>query len=622
MATARCLSVLMTMLTIVQLMLAGVTQRAQAAAMSCPKGCFCSSQTKIVHCAKMGLVSIPDTVSPDAHEVNLNGNPFVNPVLQRTNFTSMRSLAKLSMSECGIEWIQMDAFRDLTRLTWLDLSGNRIREIQDSTFRGLNLQQLFLNGNRHVRLGADSFAGLSVFGVYLQDASLAHLTPEVFFPLNGSLKMLWLDGNALERLSSGFQPVFSQLRHLRLGTNPLHCGCDMSWLKEFYDARRDVFSDATPPSCSLPLRLRGRLFSEMAAIEMRCQAPVFSNIDTHFDRRHGRLRCSATGDPTPTLYWVRPSGDVRRYAPPANADAKFNEAILITDSIHHLAPASAPSSAAGSPVSPSSSSAAVAAAAAAASSGMYICIAANDVGNVTLTVNVTWPQALDGSSSSSSSSPSSSNVFQQPHTLPTSDDSNSDADTESDVNDVVDNGDEIDLSGSDLLQGPFIPSRHRPTSSHGAGSASSPSPHHQHHHHRGAATSHKPQSRTGDANGGENSENEAAASWEDEGAVSPSGGHGERRFTVLHLVCAVVGTHVLTLAICLLILVVYERRQRARRRNQRYMWATPEKATAPGKGTKVTGVRSTASPSTAPYLGPVDVIKQSSSYLTYADYTR
>lgn len=540
----------------------------KAAAMPCPRSCFCSSQTKIIYCAKMGLNAIPDAISSDALELNLNGNPFQVAVLQKSNFTGLRNLEKLYMSECGIEWIQMEAFRELVHLKWLDLSGNRIREIQDSTFRGLNLQQLFLNGNRHIRLGADSFAGLSATGIYLQDASLTHLSPDVFFPLNGSLRYLWLDGNALERLNSQFLPTFSQLRHLRLGSNPLHCGCDMSWLKDFYDSRADIFQGATAPSCSFPLRLRGRPFSEILAQELRCHAPVFSNIDTHFDSQRGRLRCSASGDPAPTLYWVRPTGEAKRYAPPLNADAKFNEAILITENIHHLASAT--------------------------SSGMYICIAANDVGNVTLTVNVTWPRAL-------SSGSSLSDVFQNP---------------QSEGSDEV--IDDQQSGGDHRQQGPFIPSRLRPTTtvSSPSSSSSSSSSHQRSSIRPFVSSSSSPAQSAGNSYGAatkapaEDDYRDAEIVFEDDKEADMLTELTiEDRFTVWQLVCAVLGTHVATLAICLLLLLLYEKRQ-SRRRHQN-LWSTPEKHS----GNK------TAQSSPAPYLGTVGVSKPP-SYLTYADYTR
>lgn len=330
---------------------------------ACPRNCFCNNQGRIIYCSQRGHLAIPDNIPSNTIELNMNLNHFQVPTIRRANFSNLHMLERLYISGCGIEYIQVDAFKDLVSLKWLDLSANHIRHIDDFTFAGITLEQLFLNGNRHVRLSTDSFGGLTTTGLYLHDCSLTHLAPEVLSPLNGTLKNLWLSGNALDRPSRRLQSLFASLVHLRLGMNPLHCNCETGWLKELFDARDDLSQGSVAPSCASPQRLRGNSFSQLTAHDFRCLAPVFNNIDTQFDHVRGRLRCTATGDPPPTLYWIRPSGEARRFAPPASLDAKVNEAMLTIDNSHTDS-----------------------------LSGMYICIATNDGGNVTLTVNVSWPR--------------------------------------------------------------------------------------------------------------------------------------------------------------------------------------------------------------------------------------
>ncbi len=266
------------------------------------------------------------------------------------------------MSECGLEAIEVDTFRDLVNLKWLDLSNNRIKVIQPNTFRGLSLRHLFINGNRQLQLGPESFEGLVTNGLYLHDCSLTELQPEVLAPLNSTLGYLWLNGNTLETLNRRFLPIFNTLSHLRLGSNPLHCNCEVVWLKEFYDKNSGVFEGAVVPSCLTPQRLKGKFFSELSLFDLRCQAPVFNNIDALFDVSHGRLRCTATGDPAPTLYWIQPRGRTTKYLAPEQEDARRNtgELDLSLADVNDL-------------------------------SGMYICVAKNEAGNVTLTINVTLP---------------------------------------------------------------------------------------------------------------------------------------------------------------------------------------------------------------------------------------
>jgi len=78
---------------------------------------------------------------------------------------------------------------DMANLKWLDLSNNRMKVIRDHTFDGLQLEHLFLNGNRNLALHIYSFGGLAVTGLYLHDCSLAVIQPDLFQPLNTTLKV-------------------------------------------------------------------------------------------------------------------------------------------------------------------------------------------------------------------------------------------------------------------------------------------------------------------------------------------------------------------------------------------------------------------------------------------------
>jgi len=89
------------------------------------------------------------------------------------------------------------------------------------------------------------------------------------------------------------------------------------------------------------------------------------NVDAILDRRGtGYLRCSANGQPTPVIYWIKPSGKTLRFDVRTDSDGvqrrgrnEGQVSVSFTD----------------------------------VESGLYICVAKNEVGNVTLTVNVTWP---------------------------------------------------------------------------------------------------------------------------------------------------------------------------------------------------------------------------------------
>jgi len=270
------------------------------------------------------------------------------------------------MSECGLEVLDVDTFLDLGNLKWLDLSNNHIKTIQANTFRGLALDHLFLNGNRNIQLLPGSFDGLFVAGLYLHECSLKSLRPEVIESLNGTLTNLWLNGNELERLDKSLLGVFASFQHMRLGSNPIHCSCEAIWLKEFYDGSVEVFKGATQPSCTQPARLKGKHFGDLSLADFRCHAPVFNNIDVMFTPAHGRLKCSATGEPIPTLFWIQPSGKTTKYGP-----TSLGEGSLRADGVLDLHIEQAAEQA--------------------SMMGMYICVAKNEAGNITLAINVSWP---------------------------------------------------------------------------------------------------------------------------------------------------------------------------------------------------------------------------------------
>ena len=331
---------------------------------TCPKLCFCNTVSHIVYCSRRGLEFIPPGISSDSKQLNLNSNHFTTPYIQRSNFSAYPLLEHLYLSECGIEHIEVETFIDLKSLEWLDLSNNHIRVVQDHTFRGLTLMHLFLNGNRNIQLRSRSFAEFRTNGLYLHDCSIRRLSLDVITPLNNTVKYVWLQGNEIERVEKKLRPFFSTLSHLRLGGNPLHCNCETQWLFDFYSSHEHIFEGAIKPSCLTPSRLKGHFFPNMTDADFRCKPPSFHNIDAQFDGSHAQLRCSAMGDPAPTLYWVQPTGESSKYNPPADEEARTTEGVLRI-------------------YAPSGQNKDLA--------GMYICIANNAVGNVTFSLNVVWP---------------------------------------------------------------------------------------------------------------------------------------------------------------------------------------------------------------------------------------
>ncbi|KAK3095098.1 hypothetical protein FSP39_010337 [Pinctada imbricata] len=326
----------------------------------CPATCFCPSGTQNVYCSRKFLPFIPDGIPTDTIQLNLNDNNFLNPVLVRSNFSLYTRVEHLYISGCGIEYITIDTFADLPKLKWLDVSKNRLKIIDEFTFRGLTLQHLFLNDNPGLQLTTNAFAALRTIGLYIHNCAISNISLDVFRPLNGTLKSLWLDGNKLETFGIEWLYLFRALSHIRLGDNPLHCNCEVKWLFEFYKQHKGVFSGVEAPACRSPSKVRGKMFSTLIEDDFSCQLPVFRNVDLIFEEARGKLTCQASGDPVPVIYWIRPNNSSEIYLP-QNTMNKDNQGVMYITNPHSI------------------------------SNVKYTCIAGNAAGNVTLSLNVVWP---------------------------------------------------------------------------------------------------------------------------------------------------------------------------------------------------------------------------------------
>lgn len=331
----------------------------------CPGACFCPSLTKNVYCSRKSLLQIPNGIPADTIQLNLNDNPFSVTTLQRSNFSFYTRLEQLFIKGCGIEYVSLDSFADLPKLKWLDISKNRLKAIDDYTFRGLTLEHLFLNDNPGIQLSTNAFGGLRTTGLYIHECAISSLAIEVFKPLNGTLKALWIDKNKIETFGTEWLYLFRKLSHVRLGNNPFHCNCELKWLFDFYNNdqnNQNKIPSKEEPSCRSPPNLRGKDFGALTEDDFTCQLPVFKNVDLIFEESVGKLTCLASGDPVPTIHWIKPDNSSETFPPKPNlVQIKDNEGVMYISNPHSV------------------------------SNVKYQCVASNPAGNVTLSLNVFWP---------------------------------------------------------------------------------------------------------------------------------------------------------------------------------------------------------------------------------------
>ncbi|XP_030642672.1 leucine-rich repeat and fibronectin type-III domain-containing protein 2 isoform X2 [Chanos chanos] len=308
-------------------------------ATACPKYCVCQNLSESLGtlCPSKGLLFVPPDIDRRTVELRLGGNYIIR--ITQQDFTNMTGLVDLTLSRNTISSIQPFSFVDLETLRSLHLDSNRLTELGPDALRGLiNLQHLILNNNQLSRISKEAFDDLLLTledldlsynnlrsvpwdairkMVILHQLSLDHnlisYIPEGTFTDLDKLARLDLTSNRLQKLPP--DPIFARsqsnavlstpyttLLSLSFGGNPLHCNCEVLWLRRL-EREDDMETCASPPS------LKGRYFWYVREEEFICEPPLITQ-HTHkllvLEGQTASLRCKAVGDPMPVIHWVAP----------------------------------------------------------------------------------------------------------------------------------------------------------------------------------------------------------------------------------------------------------------------------------------------------------------------------
>ncbi|XP_073340086.1 leucine-rich repeat and fibronectin type-III domain-containing protein 5 [Pagrus major] len=306
----------------------------------CPKRCVCQilSPNLATLCAKKGLLFVPPNIDRHTVELRLADN-FVTSV-KRKDFANMTRLVDLTLSRNTISFITPHAFADLENLRALHLNSNRLTRIGNDTFSGMSkLHHLILNNNQLVLIHQGAFNDLLALEeldlsynnldsipweaiqrmTSLHTLSLDHnmldFIPEGTFSLLQKLNRLDVTSNKLQKLPP--DPLFQRAQvlatsgimtsssfALSFGGNPLHCNCELLWLRRLY--REDDLE-----TCASPQHLSGRYFWSIPEEEFLCEPPLITRYSHEMRVLEGQrvaLRCKARGDPEPAIHWISPEG--------------------------------------------------------------------------------------------------------------------------------------------------------------------------------------------------------------------------------------------------------------------------------------------------------------------------
>ncbi|KAK1899880.1 Leucine-rich repeat and fibronectin type III domain containing protein 1-like protein [Dissostichus eleginoides] len=307
----------------------------------CPKRCMCQSLSPslAILCSKTGLLFVPAAIDRRTVELRLQEN-FITAV-RRKDFANMTSLLHLTLSRNTISQILPSAFSDLRRLRALHLDSNRLTVIKDDHFKGLtNLRHLILASNQIHSISAHAFDD---FLSTLEDLDLSYNnlaeTPWDMIGRLTNVNTLNMDHNLIEHVPQGVFtnlhklarldmtsnklkkippdplflriPVYAKSKGspltslvLSFGGNPLHCNCELLWLRRL--TREDDLE-----TCASPPDLSAKYFWTIPEEEFICDPPVLTRKSPHtmsMEGQHASLKCKANGDPEPEVHWISPEG--------------------------------------------------------------------------------------------------------------------------------------------------------------------------------------------------------------------------------------------------------------------------------------------------------------------------
>nr|XP_046176400.1 leucine-rich repeat and fibronectin type-III domain-containing protein 5-like [Oncorhynchus gorbuscha] len=95
---------------------------------------------------------------------------------------------------------------------------------------------------------------------------------------------------------------YNSVISLNFGGNPLHCNCELLWLRRL--VREDDME-----TCATPPQLAGRYFWSIPEEEFTCEPPLITRHSHKLwvlEGQRATLKCRAIGDPEPVIHFVSP----------------------------------------------------------------------------------------------------------------------------------------------------------------------------------------------------------------------------------------------------------------------------------------------------------------------------
>uniref|UniRef100_A0A4W6EH69 Slit homolog 1b (Drosophila) n=1 Tax=Lates calcarifer TaxID=8187 RepID=A0A4W6EH69_LATCA len=208
----------------------------------CPAKCRC--EANVVDCSNLRLTKFPEHLPSSTEELRLNNNDL--SVLEATGaFKGLSQLKKINLSNNKISDIEDGAFDGASSVVELHLTANHLESVRGSMFKGMEgLRMLMLRNNKISCIHNGSFTGLT------------------------NVRLLSLYDNQLSTILPGAFDTLPNLSTLNLLANPFNCDCRLSWFGAWLRSRRIVTGN---PRCQGPAFLREIPLQDVAVPDFRCE---------------------------------------------------------------------------------------------------------------------------------------------------------------------------------------------------------------------------------------------------------------------------------------------------------------------------------------------------------------
>ncbi|XP_022180346.1 leucine-rich repeat-containing protein 4C-like [Myzus persicae] len=277
----------------------------------CPAGCACKWKNgkQTVECVdkKVTSVTLALGIDPATQVLDISDNDLSAAGLPHDTFAAagLSNLQRIHASRCNVYYVHDRAFRGLTNLVDLDLSGNCLRQVPTGAFAECpSLMKLSLSGNPIGDVPARAFRHLGqLTALDLSGCGLTSVAEGAFDDLSG-LDWLRLDDNLLTHVP-GPHTLPARLHGVDLHRNDWQCDCHMVDMHRWLTASRVPVTE--DPVCSGPAAYANVPVRRVSVAELACAPAAYPATQPVQDVAEGvnvSFRCLVAAIPAATVEWL------------------------------------------------------------------------------------------------------------------------------------------------------------------------------------------------------------------------------------------------------------------------------------------------------------------------------